>query len=42
MRDGEEGEGEKKDGIGVMSGIDGMILVKLGQEGKMRGFKGRE
>ena len=27
-----------RDGIEDMSGIDGMIMVKLGHEGKMRGF----
>lgn len=41
--EGQEGEGEKnprkiRDGIEDMSGIDGMIMVKLGHEGKMRGF----
>lgn len=27
-----------RDGIEDMSGIDGMIMVKLGHEGKMKGF----
>lgn len=41
--EGQEGGGKKKngqirDGIEDMSGIDGVIMVKLGHEGKMRGF----
>lgn len=40
--EGQEGEGKKnrkiRDGIEDMSGIDGMIMVKLGHEGKMKGF----
>lgn len=45
--EGQEGEEEKKnreirDGIEDMRGIDGMIMVKLGHEGKMRGFGERE
>lgn len=42
--EGQEGEGKKKNrkirnGMEDMCGIDGMIMVKLGHEGKMRGFR---